>query len=544
MTTQWSLVIGLPGTGKTSELTRRAEIVASALRDFSRIGYVSFTRTARREAAGRLAQAMNVELHELESEGWVRTLHSVCYRLLSKPRVLTARDIPWIEERLSAPVGRLRSSYIPEDEDCPDNNDDYTDTPASAVLSLWDRTRHTLSPFDKIWNENPLPPQHASVNYEQALDWIRRYTSAKTLEQRPDFTDLLLSVAGFQAIPEPPWFIPSPPPPLHNIPPHWFVDEAQDFSPLMWKAFSYIASHARTIDVAGDPFQAIYTWAGADPQLLLSRHWHDRLVLPRSWRCPANVWDIGYRLLELAKYSPPPVTPAPHHGTIRHANTIDIFHTINPHEDWLLLARTRYHLSHLQRILASIRLPWQYIDRPRQATTTILERAVIGCYLLSQNRPIEASHWRAILEVTPTRDWLIRGAKAKYIERGESLPDTIAPTEITSFGAAPTFLPSIHQWFERVPGAAPIYLTIRRWRNPDVLTQSRIRIGTVHAAKGAEADNVLILTHCTRRVFEAEQSHYEAYQAEQRTRYVAVTRTRSNLICFTSRGAGYPWNIL
>jgi DNA helicase-2/ATP-dependent DNA helicase PcrA len=54
----------------------------------------------------------------------------------------------------------------------------------------------------------------------------------------------------------------------------------------------------------------------------------------------------------------------------------------------------------------------------------------------------------------------------------------------------------------------------------------RVRISTIHGAKGAEADNVALFTDMSYRTFQGMQSNPDD---EARVFYVGVTRARENL---------------
>jgi len=71
-----------------------------------------------------------------------------------------------------------------------------------------------------------------------------------------------------------------------------FVDEAQDLSPIQWAVVRKLADNAKRIYVAGDDDQAIYKWAGADVEYLISNS-KNALVLKQSYRIPASVHEYA-----------------------------------------------------------------------------------------------------------------------------------------------------------------------------------------------------------------------------------------------------------
>jgi len=70
----------------------------------------------------------------------------------------------------------------------------------------------------------------------------------------------------------------------------------------------------------------------------------------------------------------------------------------------------------------------------------------------------------------------------------------------------------------------------------DVVRNPKVRCGTVHASKGMEASNVLLLTTTSRPV-DVSQQTTEGYDAERRVEYVGVTRARHRLVLANERGA-------
>jgi DNA helicase-2/ATP-dependent DNA helicase PcrA len=69
--------------------------------------------------------------------------------------------------------------------------------------------------------------------------------------------------------------------------------------------------------------------------------------------------------------------------------------------------------------------------------------------------------------------------------------------------------------------------------------EPRITISTIHGAKGAEAENVAIISDMTRNTADAFRRDPDS---EHRVFYVAVTRARENLYLILPQGKeAYPW---
>ena len=66
-----------------------------------------------------------------------------------------------------------------------------------------------------------------------------------------------------------------------------------------------------------------------------------------------------------------------------------------------------------------------------------------------------------------------------------------------------------------------------------------MRVGTIHSVKGAEADNVALLTTTSNRV-DAGNDDALQHDEECRIAYVGVTRTRRNLYVINEGRPGTP----
>jgi superfamily I DNA/RNA helicase len=75
------------------------------------------------------------------------------------------------------------------------------------------------------------------------------------------------------------------------------------------------------------------------------------------------------------------------------------------------------------------------------------------------------------------------------------------------------------------------YFIAARRRGETLVNKPRIKISTIHGAKGGEADNVLLMTDLAPRTFNEMQANYDN---ECRVFYVGVTRTRNDLHLLTT----------
>ncbi len=71
--------------------------------------------------------------------------------------------------------------------------------------------------------------------------------------------------------------------------------------------------------------------------------------------------------------------------------------------------------------------------------------------------------------------------------------------------------------------------------NEELSKPARVKLSTIHAAKGGEATNVLLILDNTKKIREAIERSEDKYDEEQRVWYVGVTRTKQNLYILTAK---------
>jgi len=64
---------------------------------------------------------------------------------------------------------------------------------------------------------------------------------------------------------------------------------------------------------------------------------------------------------------------------------------------------------------------------------------------------------------------------------------------------------------------------------------ARVKLSTIHAAKGGEATNVLLILDNTKKIRDAIEKSEDKHDEEQRVWYVGVTRTKQNLYILTAK---------
>lgn len=491
------IILGSPGCGKTTALLENVELELASGTPPEKIGFVSFTKQATEEAISRACTRFGFVREQLP---WFRTLHSMCFQWLGMRRgdVLEGRKLlefaKWAGIRISTKGYSEDGTLI-----------GFTEGDRALFIENLARVRRR-----SLREEYEADMATGSAG----LTWTECKRVALCLEQYKrerglyDFTDMLTMFVnaaprlGLQVL---------------------FGDEAQDNSKLQWEVFRQAAQGCRRVVVAGDDDQAIYSpWAGADVAEFIGLPGDPR-VLGQSHRVPRHVQDVALSLIGrvsnrhakkwAAREEPGEVSHVPY---LHHADFSG--------ESVLILARNSYILA--EQVEPELRA--QGIIWERNGKLSI-DKAVLAAAqdweALRAGRAVTPGAARALAAYTkaPPVD---PGA----LERLEEAPEVTLPdlrAALPALGTGP--------WYEaldRIPAALAEYIRAARARGEQLNKRPRVRVSTIHAAKGAEADDVVLMTEMAPRSYrDMERSPDD----EARVWYVGATRARKRLTLVGSR---------
>ncbi|MGH9301015.1 MAG: ATP-dependent DNA helicase UvrD2 [Acidimicrobiales bacterium] len=269
------------GSGKTRVLTRRiAWRVAHEDADSSHVLALTFTRKAAGEMRGRLA-ALGVRPQVVAG-----TFHSVAYAQLRRYWADRGDAEPALLDRKV----RVLAGLVP-------NRGDRTQTaPVLADIAAeieWAKAR-MIAPESypdaaaRADRKAPLAPSDMARVYQ-------RYEEDKRRRGLVDFDDLLSRCA--LALEEDPTFAASQRWRFRHV----FVDEFQDVNPVQFRLLRAWLSNNTDLCVVGDPNQAIYSWNGADPELLNQFGSHfpgaEVIHLQRNYRSSPQILALANAVL-------------------------------------------------------------------------------------------------------------------------------------------------------------------------------------------------------------------------------------------------------
>ena len=199
-------------------------------------------------------------------------------------------------------------------------------------------------------------------------------------------------------------------------------------------------------------------------------------------------------------------------------------HTSHEHIDysegeWLVLARNGYLLNKVEKFLQQI--GYLFIKNNVLSVRQELLDAIGNWELLRKDRKVSGAKVRDIYYFMSVGKGVARGKKKLP---GVSEDEFFDIQELKEKHGLLTDA-IWHEAFDRV-GAQQREYIIACLRRGEKISKPRIRLSTIHAAKGGESDNVVVLTDMSVKTW---NELYSRPDGENRAFYVAVTRTRKNL---------------
>ena len=535
-------VFGPPGTGKSTWLATEAIPKAVDRYGANKIVVTSFTRTAAFEIASKPSLKTGEPIR-LPQEN-IGTLHALCFRLLSQPKLIYKELSKWNETHQIYRIGSISA--------------DMDEGGLVSGMGVEDGSRLIME-TDKLRNK-VIPT--AQWNKEQ-VDFYNAWSDFKYANNAMDFLDLIET--GIRDLVYGP-----------NQPQMIFVDEAQDFTRLQLKLIRQWGLQAEWVVLVGDDDQTLYEFTGATPDAFLNPPIEEKnkRVLSQSFRVPINVHARATKLIETVSrrepkaYKPTIVDGHVYQDEVEPDTTFELpdalLHDVPKLEGLLsrikrgqtimYLASCSYMLQPMISLLRSegilyhnpyrrTRGDWNPLRQSTKNSVSIKD--VLLAYLSVSET--DSPHWHVgefvkwATFIKCSDDGMVKkhgraGIKAlvEAIENdvpGLETTRNVAGQILKETGlnrALARDLDWLQENLVRLKQKAIAYpMTIVREHGENAIrNHPQVIVGTIHSVKGGEADAVYLVPDISRK----SASENENRDSIIRMFYVGMTRTREDLI--------------
>ncbi|NGM68183.1 ATP-dependent helicase [Natronolimnobius sp. AArcel1] len=519
--TKVTRLFGGPGSGKTTALLDHVEeILEQDGVTFRDILVVSYTRAAAQEVRERLAERLDESPRALQ--GNVCTMHAKAYDLLD----LSRNDV----------IGESEKEEFCEDFGL-EFEDEYSGagrrTARSTTIgnkiiatSQWlQRTSRDVSDWYDVpfqWDEEEvrLPPEidsNAQEGNKYTPTWpsdddridvpeaIRGWRTYKGEQGKIGFADMLERVKQRSLIPSVDYLV---------------IDEFQDITTLQYDVYEEWKPHVEQVLIAGDDDQVVYSWQGADPALLLEEDVDDDIILPNSYRLPSNVLNaVNQEIRHIDQRQDKDLKPRKEGGAVEaraNASMLDVVRNVRrtlveSDGSVMVLFRARYQMFQFIDEFITEGVPFSSLTDQRMWTDRLTQyvRAVEAIDNGDDVTGLQARRLADMLQDsafgTNERDELFDTIDERQEEAGiEDLQELMIPSRVIKDHVP--FMPdgaSASDMVRKVTNfqkkSIRSYFAIGEYRGMET---DRVRVGTIHSAKGREADHVIVGTDLTEKVVE------------------------------------------
>ena len=484
--TMKTIVLGPPGTGKTTTLLNKVDDYLKET-DPDRIGYFAFTQKAAYHARDEAIKKFNLTEDDLP---YFRTLHSLAFRKLGlkKDQVMQSRHYKDLGKKLGFPV-----SYAEHQED---HGIFTSDSEYLQIIQLAQLRNITPEQqYNRREHTQDLELDKLHIIYNE----LKRYKKEYNLI---DFNDMILN------------FIKSDLSPKFDV---IFIDEAQDLSLMQWDMTKTIWNKTEDTFIAGDDDQAIFKWAGADVDSFIALQ--DQMInlpLIQSHRIPMKVHRLAMGIINrIRNRIDKNWKPKTNEGSLHRHYDVDSVDMSSG--EWLVLARTKHMLKEIEDTL--YRKGLYYETKHKRSYEKDIQDAATNWEHLRQGQLL---NYRQIEKIY---GYMSPNHRDKTLMYGMTKGSFYGIDQLTKdFG-----LKTKKVWFEAFDDAGSRrieYLRKMRANGEQLNKKPRIELSTIHAAKGGESQNVVLLTDLTKTTLNTYEKNPDD---ENRLFYVGATRTKENL---------------
>lgn len=338
-----------------------------------------------------------------------------------------------------------------------------------------------------------------------------------------------------------------------------YVDEVQDLTKLQWEWYLLQKLVCEKVYIGGDDDQTIYGWAGANPDFMLNEEGSFE-VLETTYRIPREIWDTCNNVIhEVDHRQEKEVTPDGEGGevvTLERPSPGQVVSHAQEGET-MILFRARYHIDEFREDLHEKGIPYDNMSTHEtwdEQTVTVRDALA---KIKNERGSIRGDEFQTLKDVA-TQSMLSNDSDFSETERVMSNFGSGVPIEKVknSFDLSTRYTNSRftpEKFLDQADDDEINYYQKEAVKgnlengNED-MDPERVRIGTIHSAKGKEAETVILGLDSTGTILEnmeedtMGQPGKRISDAERRVYYVGMTRASETLVL--SEGTIDPSNTI
>lgn len=505
--TDIDIVLGPPGTGKTTYLIGDVQKLLEAGTQPDRIAYLSFSRAAATEARTRAMMKLNIEQAKLDK---FSTLHSIAFRSLKLKWGSLMDGEMWNAFSVWSRVFNFTLNKTDRWDKDLSGQSFYGQIMMAAAktknmemgdecLIVYAMMRNALVSKVEAMKQIAFSlGKPLKVDVKIMNEFIERLEFFKESRGLFDFYDIIDESKHKLDVDK------------------VYLDEAQDLTPQQWRFFWQLVEKVPSITIAGDDDQAIFEYAGTSSEIFRNLEGR-RKVLHHSYRLPRAVYKRALYILDTIRDRiPKDFEPRDAEGEVRYFNQIADLSEDLKTESWIFVARSnmqvRAFIQHVRR------MGFVYEYKGFWSNQTKQVRAVLTYEQLRAGRGVtDTDAIKNLFELSGLENMKFEGRDEYYWEDFD-LPWNRKEDWMTAL-----------IWMSDDDRE---YIRLLRSKGESLVSPGRIRLMTIHASKGLEADNVIINPDSRRSILKDTDS-------ERRIWYVAATRARKRLFILRPKNTVY-----